>query len=93
MDLKINTWVAGKYASIFRVAGKIGNRPIKLGQRYPAVWTSPQAGHLHIASNYGANANWWTEVKVPTGEWFKIDKNQTLDLDLDRDKILKTEQK
>ena len=71
MDLKINKWT-GKYASIFRVAGKKGDC-CTLGQRYPAVLTAPKTGHLTIASNNLWKGNWWKNVKVSTGEWFRID--------------------
>ena len=72
MDIKINNWTKGRYSSIFRVAGKKGNTGA-LGQRYPAIWALPTAGQIHIASNNGANTNWWKNVKVPTGKWFRID--------------------
>ena len=75
MDLKINSWNTGSYASIFRVAGTKGNC-CKLGQRYPALWTAPKKGHIHIAANHGTNGNWWKNVKVVTGKWFKVDISQ-----------------
>ena len=75
MDLKINSWNSGSYESIFRVAGTKGNC-CKLGQRYPALWTAPKKGHIHIAANHGTNGNWWKNVKVVSGKWFRVDISQ-----------------